>query len=130
MHATKQVIDAEIGHEQGEEREEEVEVIGHRATKAGPSMGVNDDGVNHERDQGPRLLRIPTPVGAPRDVGPDGADEDADTERGKGWVKEEEGEQAQDIGLLSSAMRVAPTKGEEDEGRQGERCGTFAEPRS
>jgi len=78
MHAAEQVVDAEVGHQQREEGEEEVDVIGHRATEGGPSVGVDDDGVDHERDQGPRLLRVPAPVRAPRDVGPNGADEDAD----------------------------------------------------
>ena len=119
MHTTEQVIDAEIGHEQGEEGEEDVKMIDHRAAQVGPSVGVDDDGVDHKRDQGPRLLRIPTPIRAPRDIGPNGADEDADTERGEGGVKEEAGEQAQGIGLLCGALRMAPAKGEEDEGRQG-----------
>lgn len=58
MHAGKEIVHAEVSHEDGEEREEDVGVVETR-TVLGDDGLVERDGVDHESDERPGLLRIP-----------------------------------------------------------------------
>ena len=44
-------------------------------------------GIDQHRDQRPHLLRVPTPISAPRDVCPHGTYEDADAEQKHRWIE-------------------------------------------
>ena len=89
MHAPKEVVDTEVGHEEDEEAEHDVEVIVEGALEPCDGDAVECDGVDHERDEGPSLLGVPWPIGAPRDVCPNGSDEDAKAEGDDGRIKKE-----------------------------------------
>lgn len=52
--------------------------------------------VDEQRDEGPRLLGIPTPVAAPRDVGPHGTKEDAGGQEEDGVAQQTATEDADD----------------------------------
>ena len=80
MHASEEVVDSEIGGEDGEEGEYHIEMIETRIAETRHGLSMEGNSINHEGDERPRFLRVPRPVGAPRDVCPDGAEEDACSE--------------------------------------------------
>ena len=67
-------------------------------TLEGPSRGktgrgedgtVEGDGVDHERDERPCFFRVPRPVVAPRDIGPDSTKEDANGQQEYSGIEQE-----------------------------------------
>ena len=89
MHASEEVVDSEIGGEDGEEGEYHIEMIETRIAETRHGLSMEGNGINHEGDECPCLLRVPRPVGAPRDVCPNGAEEDACGEKENGGIKED-----------------------------------------
>ena len=87
MHSAQEIVDAKVGHQDGEEAERYVDVIGQGPLEGRYAARVNHCGIGHEGDECPHLFRIPTPIGSPRHVGPDGAYENADAKRGYGRVE-------------------------------------------
>ena len=90
MHAAKDIVDTEVGHEDGEECQEHEHVERHGTSENGQRLGMQGGCIHHERDKRPYLLGVPSPVFAPRDVCPDGSDEDADAECGGSRIEEKE----------------------------------------
>ena len=90
MHAAKDVVDTEVCHEDGEERQEHEYVERHGTSESGQRLGMQGGCIHHKRDKRPYLLGVPSPVFAPRDVCPDGSDEDADAECGGSRIEEKE----------------------------------------
>ena len=88
MHAAEEVVHTEIGHEDGKESKYHVGVVDHGATEDRQRLSVDDDGIDHEGDERPCFLWVPTPLVSPRHIGPNGSDEDAETHRGKGRIEE------------------------------------------
>ena len=86
MHASEEVVDSEIGGEDAEEGEYHIEMIETRIAELGHGLSMEGNSINHESDERPRLLRVPRPVGAPADVCPNGAEEDACGEKENGGV--------------------------------------------
>ena len=91
VHSTQNKIHAEIRDEDGEEADDHVKMVYAGLTEEGDGSLVEGYGIDHERDECPRLLRVPRPVVAPRHVGPDGTEEDADGEEEDGRIEEELG---------------------------------------
>ena len=92
MHSAEEIVDAEIGHYEREESQRHEEMERRRAAQLSHRARMQRYGVYHERDERPHLLRVPSPILAPRDVSPNGSDEDADAERGKCGIEEHERE--------------------------------------
>ena len=92
MHSAEEIVDAEIGHYERHESQRHEEMERRRAAKLSHRTRMQRYGVYHERDERPHLLRIPSPILAPRDVCPNGSDEDADAERGKCGIEKHERE--------------------------------------
>ena len=92
MHAAEEIVHAEIGHEEREESQDHVKMVVARGAQPGDGTVVDGDSIDHQRDECPRFFRVPAPVGAPRDVGPDGTDEDTKAKAGEGRVEELMGE--------------------------------------
>ena len=89
MHAAEEIVHAEIGHQDGEESQYHVEMVVAGVAQPGNALLVNGYGIDHESDERPGLFGVPTPVCAPRHVGPDGTDEDAESHAGEGGIEEE-----------------------------------------
>ena len=70
MHAAEEVVDAEIGEENGEEGYEHEEVIGAWLPEGGDALCMERHGIYHEGDERPCLFGVPAPIGAPADVCP------------------------------------------------------------
>ena len=87
VHASEEVVDSEIGGEDAEEGEYHIEMIEMRIAELGHGLSMEGNSINHEGDESPRFLRVPRPVGAPRDVCPDGTKEDACGEKENGGIK-------------------------------------------
>lgn len=49
--------------------------------------GMQGEGIDDEGDEGPDFLGIPGPVVSPRDVGPEGTDDDAEGQQEDSWIK-------------------------------------------
>lgn len=86
MHAAEEVVDTEIGDDDGEEGEDHVEMIDARIAELRQGLGMEGNGIDHEGDERPRLFWVPRPIGAPADVCPNGTKEDADGEKEDGGV--------------------------------------------
>ena len=89
MHTAKEIVHAEIGHQNGKESQYHIEVVVAGTAQPGDALLVNGYGIDHESDERPGLFGVPTPVCAPRHVGPDGTDEDAESHAGEGGIEEE-----------------------------------------
>ena len=89
MHSAEEIVHAEIGHQDGEESQYHVEMVVAGTAQPRDALLMNGYGIDHESDERPGLLGIPTPVGAPRHIGPDGTDEDAEAHAGEGGIEEE-----------------------------------------
>lgn len=92
MHSAEEVVHTEIGHYEREESQCHKHMERCRAVQLGHRARVQRNGIYHERDECPHLLRVPSPILAPRDVSPNGSDEDADAERGKCRIEKHERE--------------------------------------
>ena len=78
MHTSQKIVYAQISHEDGKESQRHVDMILHGGEIRESAMSWCC--IYHEGNKRPRLFRIPRPVGAPRHIGPDGADKDAVTQ--------------------------------------------------
>ena len=87
MDAAEEEVDAEVGDDDAEEGQGAVEEEFLRFTADG-ERGVQGEGVDDECDECPDLLGVPGPVVAPRDVGPQGTDDNAEGEQEHSGVKE------------------------------------------
>ena len=81
MHAAKYIVYAEIGHQDGEECKEHVQMIVFRGLQELDRFMVQRYGIDEQGDECPHFFRVPAPVSAPRDVCPYGTEEDADGEK-------------------------------------------------
>ena len=77
VEAAEEEVDAEVGDDDAEEGEGAVEEEGFGAASDFQG-GVHGEGVDDEGDERPDFLGVPGPVVAPRDVGPEGTDDDAE----------------------------------------------------
>ena len=73
MHSAEEVVDTEIGEENGGGEDQGVDVVGTVTPQEQETGAVNTEGGDQESDQSPGFFRVPVPVAAPGDVGPDGA---------------------------------------------------------
>ena len=101
MHARQEIVHAEVGHGKAEECQCHVYVVGCGATQQGQALSVERHGIEHERYERPRLLRVPAPVGSPAHVCPDGAYEYAYAQGGNGGMEEQK---AQNLQLMVKAI--------------------------
>ena len=86
MHAREEIVHTEVGHDDTQEGQGDVNVIYQRLAEDRQALRMHYYGINHKGDERPSLLAIPTPVITPAHVSPDGSDEDAESHRGEGWV--------------------------------------------
>lgn len=86
MHSSKQVVYSEVGHEDGEEGESDVDVEDAVGAQPRNRCVVKGDAVNYHSDERPNFFRVPTPVISPRYVSPNGSDKYADGEQERCWV--------------------------------------------
>ena len=86
MHAREEIVHTEVGHGDTQEGKGDVNVIYQRLAEDRQTLCMYHHGINHEGDERPGLLAIPTPVITPAHVSPDGSDEDAESHRGEGRV--------------------------------------------
>ena len=59
MHAPKQIVDAKIGDDNGEEGKDHIEVVNKRFVEHGDGGAVERHGIDHKRDKRPSLLWVP-----------------------------------------------------------------------
>ncbi len=59
MHATQEIVDTEIGHEDGEEGGSHIDVINQRSLEHRQRLRVHHHGIAHECDERPGFLRVP-----------------------------------------------------------------------
>lgn len=89
MHATQEIVHAKVGHQNRKESQYHVEMVVAGGAQPGNALLVNGYGIDHEGDERPSLFGVPTPVCAPRHVGPDSTDKDAEAHAGEGRIEEE-----------------------------------------
>ena len=87
VEAAEEEVDAEVGDDDAEEGEGAVEEEGFGAASDFQG-GMHGEGVDDEGDERPDFLGVPGPVVAPGDVGPEGADDDAEGEEEDGGIEE------------------------------------------
>ena len=73
MHSAEEVVDSEVGEEDGGGEDEGVDVVGTGTPQERETGAMDTKGGDQEGDQGPGFFRVPVPIAAPGDVGPDGA---------------------------------------------------------
>lgn len=92
-------------------------MIGHGTAEEGQALRVEHHGVEHQRDERPRLFRVPAPVGSPTYVCPYCPDENADGEADDGRMEEQEAQHLQLPGMAAQAERHdGADKGEREQG--------------
>src|SRR5271157_4138109 len=82
MESSHEETDADEGDEDGDKARDHQ--IG--SPSSPPPYGepvVYENGVDDPRDEGPRFLGVPVPIGAPGKLGPKGPGNDAEGEKGK-----------------------------------------------
>ena len=114
VHAVLAAVDAEGGHEDGEEGQDHEEMEVARTSEPRETLGVEGKTIDQEGDERPYLFGIPTPVAAPRDIGPDGADEDASRHAEEGGIEQE----ARHIGQLEVNLLAALQVATDEEGQE------------
>ena len=77
MQTTEEEVNAKIGDDDAEEGEGAVVEEGFGAASDFQG-GMHGEGVDEEGDERPDFLGVPGPVVSPRDVGPEGTDNDAE----------------------------------------------------
>lgn len=80
MHATKEEVDTEVGDDDREESKDEVKMTPftiYRFTIYKFTIYVQRDSIDHQGDECPDFLGIPSPIAAPTLISPDGAKDDA-----------------------------------------------------
>ena len=92
MHAAQQEVHTKIGDEDGQEGHNHIGMIEGGTVEPPDGCLVEWYRIDHQGDEGPRLLGIPRPVVAPRHVGPHGSQEDADGEQEHSGVEQKLGE--------------------------------------
>ena len=88
VHSCKEVVYSEVCHDDAKESQGDIDVVGERLAEDRQALRVNYHGIYHEGDECPCLLAVPTPVGSPADICPDGSDEDAETHGCESRVEE------------------------------------------
>ena len=89
VHAREEIVHAEVRHGNAHECQGDVDVIHQRLAENRQTLRMHHHGINHEGDERPSLLAVPTPVSTPTHIRPDGTDEDSESHRGEGRVEEE-----------------------------------------
>ena len=102
MHSSKQVVYSEVGHEDGEEGESDVDVEDAVGAQPRNRCVVKGDAVNYHSDERPNFFRVPTPVISPRYVSPNGSDKYADGEQECGWVEHDAADDGESLRLFLS----------------------------
>lgn len=78
MESAEEKIDTEIGEENGEKRQQAIDMEHARATEEGQRACVKRSGIDEKRHQRPDLFGIPAPVASPRHIRPHRTEEDTD----------------------------------------------------
>ena len=123
MQAAKEVVDTEIGHEKRQEGEGHIEVIGQGTLEDWETLSMHHDGIDHEGNERPHFLGVPAPISAPRDVGPNSSDEDAEASGGEGGVEEDTAENGKRFNLRTATREMEDERrdaADEGEAKQGE----------
>ena len=88
VHPREEVIYSEVCHDDAQEGEGDIDVVGEGLAEDRQALRVNYHSIYHKGDERPSLLAVPTPVIAPTDICPDGTDEDTEAHTGQGWIEE------------------------------------------
>ena len=80
MHAAKEEVDTEVGDDDREEGKDEVKMTPFTIYRF--TIYVQRNGINHQGDECPDFLGIPSPIAAPTLISPDGAKDDAGCKEG------------------------------------------------
>ena len=75
MHAAKEEVDSEVGDDDGEESKDEIKMTPFTIYRF--TIYMQRDGIDHQGNECPHFLRVPSPIAAPTLIGPDGAKDDA-----------------------------------------------------
>ena len=111
MHTAEDIVHAKIGHHDAEESHEHIEVVDHRAAEGGEALRVEHYGINHKSDECPCFLGVPTPIGPPTDVGPNGADEDTHPHGGDGGIEEQAAQHLQGFQAFGAQVALSLRNG-------------------
>ena len=87
MYSAQKQIHAEIGDGHAQNGEDAINVEEQRLLEGFPNLFVKRGGVNEQGDECPNLLWVPRPIVAPRNVGPNGSDEDASRQQRHGGIE-------------------------------------------
>lgn len=87
MQTTEEEVNAKIGDDDAEEGESAVEKEFLRLTANG-KRGIQGKGIDNEGDECPDFFGVPGPVVSPRDVGPEGTDNDAEGQQKYRQIKQ------------------------------------------
>ena len=121
VHAAQEEIDSEVGHEDGEEGQDHEEMEVARTAEPRETLGVEGKTIDQEGDECPYLFGIPTPISTPRDIGPDGADEDASRHAEEGGIEREASHIGQlEVDLLAALRFATDEEGQEQRGESVE----------
>ena len=92
MHTSQEVVYAKVGHDDCAERHNHKHMINHWFMQLRQRLWMQGGSIHHEGYERPHLLRVPTPVFAPRHVSPYSPYKDADAKCSHGRVEKEQRE--------------------------------------
>ena len=119
VYAAQDKVDPEVGDDDAEESQRTVKMeAAWRLVDV--QRSVHRYGVDDERDERPHLFRVPRPIAAPRDVGPHGADDDAQRQQEDGRVEQHQVDATEAVGNVGpSVHNQAGDAARHDEEEQG-----------
>ena len=117
MHSLKEEVDTKVGHQENEEEYDDEKVEEEGALEEGQTPTMEKNGIGHHGEERPYLFGIPTPIRAPGDASPYGAEEDAHSEEEYGGVDEQLAHGLESPGEVGASGEV------EDDRRKGDEEG-------
>ena len=102
MHPTQEVIHAEIGHQYSQEGQEHVKMEELGTTEIVQTVCMEWKRIDHERDKCPDFFRIPSPITSPRNICPNGTDENTNSQEEHRRIEQQPTEQHQPFGFTTN----------------------------
>ena len=124
MHPSQQEIHSEIGHQYRQGSQQQIGMKSTGTTEPRQAIAMESHRIEHERDERPNLLRVPSPIASPRDIRPHGSQKDAGAQKEQGGIEQDTTEQLQSSSLdgqTQPQQGIQPDESQERIGNHNER---------
>ena len=103
MHSSEEIVHSEVCHDDAQECQGYVDVIGERFAEDRQTLRMHYHSIYHKGDESPSFLAVPTPISSPTYVCPDSTNEDTEAHGCEGWIKEDAAQCLQRLAMRTQA---------------------------